>query len=253
MCVDVKSLGVKEEGSSEDDSQPRTRRKVTNCASYSASDLTAAAAPSPAEPINSKSVMQSAAEIEQQLNLFRAGNPVLPEGWEYNSRGEPKAKSSLKKKSRSNVIPHHLRVKMTRIEEDSEAVPSEQQRQERLKMTRIEKEPTPDATPPTASGLGVMGGNLRKLLSNQGRQSHLDRFGIQNGREQEWKGKEKGKREREGEEKGQRQSGNYRRRNNFPQRREKCQDMCHGCKATGRRHRAKTGWTRKEGRRRGKR
>ena len=179
MDMDVNNLGVEEEESSEDDSQPRTRRKVTHCASSSASDATAAAAPSPAEPINSKSVMQSAAEIEQQLNLFRAGNPVLPEGWEYNSRGEPKAKSSLKTKSRSNVIPHHLRVKMTRIEEDSVAVTSEQQRQERLKMTRIEKEPTPDATPPTASGLGVMGGNLRKLLSNQGRQSHLDRFGIQ--------------------------------------------------------------------------
>ena len=60
----------------------------------------------------------------------------------------------------------------------------DQKRQERLKTTRISTnlpctaEPARDAPPPAASGLGVMGGNLRRILSNQGQNSRLDRFGM---------------------------------------------------------------------------
>ena len=124
MDMDINNLGVEEQESSEEESQPRTRRKVTDCASSSISDATAATVPppplSPAEPDIVNSVMQAAAEIELQLGRFRDGNPMLPDGWEYNSRGQPKMKSSLKNRvARTNVIPHHQRVQMTRIEQVS--------------------------------------------------------------------------------------------------------------------------------------
>ena len=188
MSMECNNEGVSEDESSEDESHPRTRRMVTDCASSSASGAsTAAALPPTEEPCNPQSIMETAAEIEQQLSKLGA-QPHTP------TLQHQKTKSRT---NRSNVIPHHQRVGivrtnvMTRIEEDSVSVPPptkiqlEQQRQEYLKKTRITTnlprtaEPTMDVSPPAASGLGVMGGNLRKILSNQGQQSHLDRFGIQ--------------------------------------------------------------------------
>ena len=89
LDMEINNLGVEEEESSEEESQPRTRRKVTDCASSSISDATAATAPSPppspAEPDMVNSVMQAAAEIEQQLNRMgvqltrRAQDEVITE------------------------------------------------------------------------------------------------------------------------------------------------------------------------------
>ena len=50
MDMDINNLGVEEKESSEEESQPRTRRKVTHCASSSISDATSVTAPSPLRP-----------------------------------------------------------------------------------------------------------------------------------------------------------------------------------------------------------
>ena len=113
MSMECNNEGVSEEESSEDESHPRTRRKVTDCASSSASGAsTAAALPPTEEPCNPQSIMETAAEIEQQLSKLRA-QPHTP------TLQHQKTKSRT---NRSNVIPHHHRVGivqsnvMTRIE-----------------------------------------------------------------------------------------------------------------------------------------
>ena len=113
MSMECNNEGVSEDESSEDESHPRTRRKVTDCASSSASGAsTAAALPPTEEPCNPQSIMETAAEIEQQLSKLRAQphTPTL-----QHQKTKPRT-------NRSNVIPHHHRVGivhsnvMTRIE-----------------------------------------------------------------------------------------------------------------------------------------
>ena len=86
--MEVNNLGV-EEATSEEESQPRSRRRVTDCASSSIGAATETTVPSPAATEPYKTVVEVAEEIKEQLARFRAGSPVLLANWEYNSRDSP--------------------------------------------------------------------------------------------------------------------------------------------------------------------